>query len=258
MEEGHLKKRKLEEKPSVIADDTSTKKKKKKKKKKSKKIEEAAAVPAVVSVPSFADNLDAADHCETPLEAYKDLVVFLDAVASRMKKTRSSLCIYDPYFCAGGVIERLGSLGFTSVRNVAEDCYQAWDKVDYDVLVTNPPYSGDHIEKMCAFLGKRKKPFAVLVPNFVVKKPYHKTLVEPLRPFFLVPRQRYIYLPPAGAREKKASDTHKKTSPFVTMWHCWSDNVQQVCDEVFRKVRDEKMEIDVCRSKNAVRDLRRK
>jgi hypothetical protein len=227
----------------------------------SKKKTKAEPPPPVVVegplVPQFAE-VDAADHCETPLEAYQDVVVFLDVCASQLRKTRAELSIYDPYYCAGGVVERLASLGFSSVRNEPVDCYSSWDSVEYDVLVTNPPYSGDHIEKMCAFLARRKKPFAVLVPNFVVKKPFHKTLVEPLRPFFLVPRQRYIYLPPAGAREKKASDTHKKTSPFVTIWHCWMSNVQQVCDQVFRKVRDDQLQMDVCRSKNTLRDLRRK
>ncbi len=135
---------------------------------------------------------------------------------------------------------------------------RTWSEMQYDVLVTNPPYSGDHMERLVAFLAARKQPFAILVPNFVVKKPYHKTLLEPLRPFFLVPRARYIYLPPKGAREKKASDTHKKTSPFVTLWHVWSPNVAPLCDAVFQKAKAEQLRFDVCRSKNALRDLRRK
>ena len=126
------------------------------------------------------------------------------------------------------------------------------------MLVTNPPYSGDHIERLVAFVARKKKPFALLVPTFVVKKPYHKTLLEPMRPFFLVPRSRYVYVPPKGLRGKKASDTHKKTSPFTSMWHVWADEVANVCDAVFRAARDGEMAIDVCRSKNAVRDLRRK
>jgi hypothetical protein len=233
-------------------------KKKRKKKKKNKPV--VAELPVVVVdiaqvvVPEF-ENVDAGDHCETPVEAYADIVVFLDAVAAKLGVTRATLRVYDPYYCAGGVVERLGSLGFSSVRNELKDCYSTWKDVEYDVLVTNPPYSGDHMERMCAVLAERKLPFAVLVPNFVVKKPYHKTLIEPLRPFFIVPRQRYVYLPPPGAREKKASDTHKKTSPFVSMWHCWG---KDTCDEVWRKAKENKLQVDVCRSRNAVRDLRRK
>ena len=28
-------------------------------------------------------------------------------------------------------------------------------------------------------------------------------------------------MPPANFREKKESDTHKKSSPFVSMWYIW-------------------------------------
>jgi hypothetical protein len=121
-------------------------------------------------VPVFAD-AEADDHCETPLEAYEDVAVFLDALCGQLGRTRASLRVYDPYYCVGGVVERLGSLGFASVVNVPQDCYATWNAQQYDVLVTNPPYSGSHIERLVSFLAARRLPFAVLVPNFVVKKP---------------------------------------------------------------------------------------
>ena len=129
-------------------------------------------------------------------------------------------------------MERLGELGFGKVINENKDCYKEWDTMQYDILVTNPPYSGDHMEKMVQFLARKKKPFAFLVPNFVVKKPYHRTLLEPSRPFFLLPKSRYVYLPPKNFREKKKSDTHKKSSPFVSIWHCHAGAMTpSLCEE---------------------------
>ena len=46
-----------------------------------------------------------------------------------------------PYYCAGSVIDRLGALGFGDVRNDNADFYTRIAP-EYDVLVTNPPFSG--------------------------------------------------------------------------------------------------------------------
>lgn len=78
---------------------------------------------AVPAVPVFADT-EADDHCETPLEAYEDVAVFLDALCAQLGRTRASLRVYDPYYCAGGVVERLGQLGFEHVVNEPRDCYR--------------------------------------------------------------------------------------------------------------------------------------
>lgn len=66
---------------------------------------------------------DDADHAETPLNAYKDIVILLDVFARNINKTRTTLRIYDPYYCDGSVIEKLGSLGF---KNVINRCMDSW------------------------------------------------------------------------------------------------------------------------------------
>ena len=93
----------------------------------------------------YAFRSDFLDHFETPEQAYIDIERYLDAVASRMKIKRSKLRIYDPYFCRGAVKSYLGNLGFTYVYNENEDFYKSerYRNSDmYDVVVTNPPYSG--------------------------------------------------------------------------------------------------------------------
>lgn len=73
-------------------------------------------------VGGFAET-DPADHCETPIEAYEDVAVLLDALCAQLKRTRATLRVYDPYYCAGGVVERLAQLGFGQVVNEPRDCY---------------------------------------------------------------------------------------------------------------------------------------
>ena len=172
--------------------------------------------------PKHTFETDKDDHCETSEEAYHDIFVFLCRIASILKKTPKDLAIYDPYYCNGAVVKHLASRGFGNVYNKNEDFYRviAEGRVpDYDVCVTNPPYSGDHIERMLKFCVESSKPFFCLVPNYVYTKPYYDSVTENCRPFYLIPEnRRYEFWTPGGFR--KQSVREKKTSPFISFWFC--------------------------------------
>lgn len=171
----------------------------------------------------WAFEVDPTDHCETPEAAYVDICPCLDKIAEALGKNRSSLAIYDPFFCKGSMgrvsltlVQQLGRLGFQNVYNKNEDFYQvqaAGQVPDYDVFITNPPYSGDHVEKLLKFVvttGK-KKPWFLLMPNYVYRKPYYTAILKArgVQPILISPNQRYQYLSPlTGA-----------TSPFVSFWY---------------------------------------
>lgn len=75
------------------------------------------------------------------------------------------------------MLENLNLLGFHNVINRCEDFYAAVEQAtvpNYDVLLTNPPYSGDHMEKLLDFVSSpsNKKPWIILVPNYMYAKPY--------------------------------------------------------------------------------------
>jgi flagellum-specific peptidoglycan hydrolase FlgJ len=167
---------------------------------------------------------DADDHCETSLEAYEDIAPVLDAIAKKLGKTRAELRIYDPYFCAGTVVKNLGSLGFSNVYNKCQDFYKVLEEKrvpEFDVLLTNPPYSGDHIERIVrlCFGQFSDKPWLLLVPNFVYTKPYWKEMLSHQhwrsQPCFLTPSSRYRYNAPATVRKSKEG---RRTAPFVSFW----------------------------------------
>ena len=103
------------------------------------------------------------------------------------------------------------------------------------------------------------RPWLLLLPNWVHKKDYYIESTQNIRPFYVVPRKRYVYEPPKSFRESKKSDVHKKSSPFVSMWYVWggTDAVNDKLIRQFMALGNTK-ECDLARSKSALRDLRRK
>ena len=74
--------------------------------------------------------------------------------AKKLGKRADEIRIYDPYYCNGSVKEHLKTRGFPSVYNRNEDFYQMWAEnkcPPFDVIVTNPPYSANHVDAMIEF-----------------------------------------------------------------------------------------------------------
>jgi hypothetical protein len=205
---------------------------------------------------------DSADHCETPPQAYRDVAPLLDLLATTLGKTRATLRIFDPYFCAGTMKAHLGELGFLSVHNECADFYtniREGRLPPHDVLLTNPPYSGDHVERLLRFVATNAKPFLLLMPNYFCAKPYFLpalTEAPPAKsasagggsssharfqsepgvaagggqprssgPAYLCPIKRYCYWTPKGLRAKDQVQAHVstlgyRTSPFISFWYC--------------------------------------
>ena len=68
----------------------------------------------------------------------------------------SHVCLQDPYFCNGAVARHLAKLGFPLVHNTNEDFYAivaAGRVPEHDVLLTNPPYSADHPQRLLDFVA---------------------------------------------------------------------------------------------------------
>lgn len=145
---------------------------------------------------------DEKDHAETPLQAYQDLEPILYRMSSRLKKRKDEIIIYDPYYCQGSCIKHLTSLGFSKVHNDNRDCYADWASNSvppFDVLITNPPYSADHIKRAVEYCVSCGKPWCLLIPAFIARKDYFLSAVGPLNPIlFLGPSSRpYSFTAPA-------------------------------------------------------------
>jgi hypothetical protein len=144
------------------------------------------------------------DHCETSPTAYEHVAPLLHQLAGRLGKPAAELAIYDPYFCAGSVVRHLNKLGFRNVYNRNEDFYAALvagELPEHDVLLTNPPYSGDHVERLAKFAAANGKPFLLLLPDHFAGRPSYARALGGLKPLLLVPEVRYHYWTPAGLRD---------------------------------------------------------
>ena len=152
-----------------------------------------------------------ADHFETPLRAFADIAPLLERLGGP-QSARAQVRVLDPYHCEGAAQSRLRSLGFKRARNPREDfyksdLYRAFEEegegaafrgraaASYDVLVTNPPYSSTHKERILALALASGRPWCLLLPAYVAEKAYYTTLTEAAaaRPFFVQPRRRYDF-----------------------------------------------------------------
>jgi hypothetical protein len=179
---------------------------------------------------------DYCDHFETPLRAYQDIEAVLAALAKKLSKSRAQLRIWDPYFCEGAVTQHLKALGYSSVHHENADFYaviKAEQQPQYDVLLTNPPYSGDHKQKCLEYCVSSGKPWLLLIPNYIANKDYYRriALSSSSHPFYVIPRERYEFDHPEG--------TGHETSPFEGMWyiHC-GEHTDAVYAEVARTCSD--------------------
>jgi hypothetical protein len=114
-------------------------------------------------------DFDPLDCAETSPQAYEDLDLVLGELCSMLGLTKETAVLYDPYFCAGAVKRRLGRLGWSNVLNDNVDFYESISRgtvPPFDILVTNPPYSGDHIGRLMAFCREQNKPWFCLMPHY--------------------------------------------------------------------------------------------
>jgi len=146
----------------------ATMSKKQRKKLQKQDRESIAALKARGQSIQHAFTPDPNDHCETSPTAYRHIAPMLRLVAAMLGKTPASLRIWDPYYCAGSVQRHLKAVGFPCVHNANEDFYAVIASgclPEHDVLVTNPPYTADHVERFLRFAVDNGKPWLLLVPD---------------------------------------------------------------------------------------------
>ena len=161
------------------------------------------------------------DHFETPKQAYKDLDPCLALLcAAYIKKDKTDSIIYDPYYCQGRVVTYLHEFGYPNVINANRDFYKDIDKATvplHDIMVTNPPYSGEHKIQLLQYLQSsvsNRRPFALLLPAYIATKQYWRTFCDQVQSSYkiayLLPKQSYQYDHPEG--------TGKDIPPFYSAW----------------------------------------
>jgi hypothetical protein len=181
-----------------------------------------APTPAAAAAAApYKFEVDYNDHFETPFAAYRDLQPFLSLV---MKAATG--VIFDPYYCQGRVREYLARLGFRNVFNENADFYatvRARRVPPHDVLVTNPPYSGDHKQRLLEYLlqqqpSRKLRPFALLLPAYTATKSYWRSFVDATETAHGDASVFLYLMPPASYEYDHPEGTGKDTPPFYSCW----------------------------------------
>lgn len=94
----------------------------------------------------------------------------------------------------------------------------------FDVLLTNPAYSADHVPRLLQFCASLHAPCLLLMPSYVYCRDYFRPHAKQYA--FLTPPFRYKYQSPAntanakGERRRSGSGSSGTvTSPYVTFWY---------------------------------------
>jgi hypothetical protein len=155
------------------------------------------------------------DHFETPARAYEDILPLMECVVVGNRKAEAT--IYDPYYCAGRAATLLNNLfqqrrlqQSIRIQHEKRDFYrdiQMTTVPQYDILVTNPPYSSNHKERCLDYavhqLKQYGQPYFLLMPNYVATKEYYRKLVldnDRIQTYYVVPSSTspYEYDHPEG------------------------------------------------------------
>ena len=137
------------------------------------------------------------------------------------------------------------NLSFTNIYNEKEDFYNFAEQGrggpgDYDLLMTNPPYSANHVHRLFKYCVKSKKPFCLLLPHYFYTEPYYKETIGAQdylsNLFFICPGlgRRYGYTPPTwqGIEREDDGSSSSGIAPFPSFWYC---NLQQYTKPVIKK-----------------------
>lgn len=207
------------------------------KNKKKKKMKKKSSDGDVVSISSnnigglgkFPYPTDYNDHFETPARAYEDILPLMQYIL--VGKQKKEATIYDPYYCAGRAATLLNDV--FQKRRLQQSIRIQHDKRDfyhdiqmntvpqYDILVTNPPYSINHKERCLDYavnqLKQYGRPYFLLMPNYVAMKEYYRKLVlnnDRIQTYYVLPSltNPYEYDHPEG--------TGYDVPPFASIWFC--------------------------------------
>jgi hypothetical protein len=95
--------------------------------------------------------------------------------------------LYEPFYCSGKSGEILKSFGFNVIHQ-DEDFFTNYMRHDYDLIVSNPPFSIK--KKVFDVLHKINKPFIMISPVSIITKLFFREKYEDEDITILIPQRR--------------------------------------------------------------------
>jgi hypothetical protein len=96
--------------------------------------------------------------------------------------------IYDPFYCSGLTKTYFNELGYNNIIHNDEDFYCSYEKYDFDIIISNPPFSNKKI--VCETLKKIDKPFILIMPVSTITKKFWREIFKDDDISILIPNGR--------------------------------------------------------------------
>jgi hypothetical protein len=126
----------------------------------------------------------------------------------------------DPFFGNGSNIENLNELGISCVGfNI--DYFDALRDLQYDVIITNPPFSKNILIPFLYNLSALDKPFVLVLPITKIFSKYFKTAFRQYKNIqIIIPSKRMSFIDPT-------SSNNKSNPSFVCCYIAYRMNLPQ-------------------------------
>jgi len=150
------------------------------------------------------------DDYTTPLYVWKMLLDYLDLGKNTI--------IYEPFYNDSKSKTYLGKLGYNNVIHENENFFENYDKYEYDIILSNPPYSIK--QNILKVLHQLDKPFVLIVPTAIISKLYVKNIfgddIDKIQ--YIIPNRRLQF---------EVDGYNQKRCCFDTLFMCYKLELQR-------------------------------
>jgi len=150
------------------------------------------------------NNLQENDEYYTPRYVWSDILHYIP---------RDKLYL-DPFYGDGGNINNLNELGINCVGfNI--DYFDALRSLDYDIILSNPPFSRNILVEFLYNLSSLDKPFIIILPITKIFSKYFKTSFSKYKDIqIIIPSKRMSFI--------DHTNSNKRSNPsFVCCYVCY-------------------------------------
>lgn len=145
----------------------------------------------------------------TKLETWQDILIYLD----------SNKTYLDCFYGDGSNIENLKELGLNCIGEDI-DYFDALDNLNFDIILTNSPFSKHILTEFLYNLSALDKPFIIILPITKIFSKYFKLAFRQYKDIqIIIPSSRISFINPR--------DTKKSNPSFVCCYVCYKMELPQ-------------------------------
>jgi len=138
------------------------------------------------------NNLTENDIYYTPKEVWEDILHYLD---------RDKIYL-DPFYGDGSGIENLKELGLNAIGSDI-DYFDLLQNLEYDVILTNSPFSKNILTEFLYNLEAIQKPFIIILPITKIFSKYFRTAFRSYSSIqIIIPKSRMSFIDPTNPNKK--------------------------------------------------------